>query len=104
ETWRVAFKLLPPPSRRGAGARGYFTPSINQRPLAARLEALIRVVLDPARHAKRLARRLEHRARFLAKAIARVFDTPRTDKNPLLRIVEGALHLAWPAKLRFDSG
>ncbi|MBL8551155.1 MAG: hypothetical protein JNJ73_14300, partial [Hyphomonadaceae bacterium] len=28
ETWRVAFKLLPPPSRRGAGARGYFTPSI----------------------------------------------------------------------------
>ncbi|MGE0740832.1 MAG: hypothetical protein AB7O98_05765 [Hyphomonadaceae bacterium] len=62
ETWRVSFKALPPsrakpgarnPRRRGAPRRFH-----SARPLAARLEALLRAFNTPLPYAQRLARRL----------------------------------------------
>ncbi|MBL8548670.1 MAG: hypothetical protein JNJ73_01700 [Hyphomonadaceae bacterium] len=111
EEWRVAFKAAAGAKRRSKraarAARRTFAATVHDAvPLAARIEALIRVALDPAPYAKRLARRLSKRP--LSRKQARRLFRPANLETPLGRPFEHALPgfmaLAAPARFRFESG
>ncbi|MBL8548485.1 MAG: hypothetical protein JNJ73_00765 [Hyphomonadaceae bacterium] len=110
--WRVAFTVLRGTTKPGGGGRGYALPCFNPRPLAARLEALARVALDPKPFALRLAHRLR-RGRFgfnpwrrarQEKAVRAVLAPIRTDGAPLMRAPLAALKLATKVESVFDTG
>ncbi|MGE0743155.1 MAG: hypothetical protein AB7O98_17605 [Hyphomonadaceae bacterium] len=71
--WRVSFKALPPTGRQNASARASAprrarrdTRFHSARPIAVRLEALLRVFNAPMPYARRLAKRLRLAPRLLA--------------------------------------
>ena len=120
DTWRVSFRTVPSAPRGGARRCRRQLPPIdpdhfpgdpvtplryrrtmhNAWPLALRLEAAIRVVLDPARYARRLALRLRGRRNpnvsFLIIPRRRPFPRP-APRETLLAAGEraAALHHAW---------
>ena len=99
--WRVSFAMLPRASKHGSGSVGWQVPCLKAQALAARVEALVRVLNNPAAYAKRLAIKL-HRTR--SRRVAKLFKTQRIEKNPLDRAHAAALHLAQRARIIFDSG
>jgi hypothetical protein len=104
EDWRVSFRLLGGVSKRGTQRREKrpFVPAFSTLPLAARFEALIRVVEAPERYAARMARRLMAR-RDRGRLVGSLLVPPRTRGAPLMQGPAGALKLAEPARRRFVS-
>lgn len=121
ETWRVLFNVIPAaPSRRRSRKLRRRLPPVhpehirgeprwrlrsrrvmhNAIPLALRLEAAIRVTLDPARYARRLALRLQRtrnpNASLLVTPQRRPFPTPAPRETLLLaRERAASFHHAW---------
>jgi hypothetical protein len=120
ETWRVSFKCVPAPASGGPRWRRRRLPPVevdhvrgdprrrlrfrrvmhNAIPLALRLEAVIRVTLDPGKYARRLALRLQRtrnpNASLLVIPRRRPFPVP-APRDALLEAGErgAALHYAW---------
>ncbi|MBL8550398.1 MAG: hypothetical protein JNJ73_10460 [Hyphomonadaceae bacterium] len=99
--WRVSFRVLQENRNAGGGGRGWASPCLLSRPLGMRLEALARVVLDPARYALRLARRLDRRPR--PRAVRALLRPVRTERAPLMRMVDMARPLLGAVRFRFSS-
>jgi hypothetical protein len=103
ETWRVSFRCCASTSG-GAGGRWRehksakrFFPSF---PIAARLEAMLRVFNDPAPFAQRLARRIARRPR---RAYALLREPPPRNGAPrACAEIDGLLDAAWKAWARLD--
>jgi hypothetical protein len=85
-TWKVSFRMSPPPPRKHRGPRKRSEPSERRRcrPLAYRIEALRRAINHREdyvlRYARRLARIEQGRAQTLCEALSqRLQDSPQQD-------------------------
>jgi hypothetical protein len=100
--WRVSFRALPPGAPASSRASRGGVRVHDARPLAARFEALIRVVLDPAPVARRVALRLSRRG-LDRKRARRLLRMPRRDAPPLVRAIAPIRDLAYPALACFGD-
>ncbi|MBL8551788.1 MAG: hypothetical protein JNJ73_17510 [Hyphomonadaceae bacterium] len=100
EQWSVSFAMFTAARARGRGRRGYRLPHLHPDALAKRFEALVRVALNPAPYAARLARRLW---RAGLKRLGPLL-LPGKKHHPMRIVPEAALHLAWRAEIAFHSG
>ncbi|MBL8550779.1 MAG: hypothetical protein JNJ73_12415 [Hyphomonadaceae bacterium] len=105
--WRVAFCAQPAIGRSAARRRApikrpylYADLPSDPVPLAARFEALIRVALNPAPYAQRLARRLDRNSLKRARA-KRLFRPLRPNAAPLYHALKPIFPLAEVARVRF---
>ncbi|MBL8550253.1 MAG: hypothetical protein JNJ73_09720 [Hyphomonadaceae bacterium] len=109
EEWRVGFQLAVHSKRRRGrvrASRGFAAPVYDSVPIAARIEALVRVALDPARYARRLARRLARRP-LTRKQTRPLFRAARLGQGQAFAFehaLPAFLALAEPARIRFESG